>query len=89
MTGTCQIAWDPASPRTRGSTLVLIHGKVGIAGFPAHAGIDLGLRSGDRGVIGLPRARGDRPMDFIGKKCIVRASPRTRGSTFWAEFKEE
>ena len=70
-----------ASPRTRGSTHDIIKINVGFIGFPAHAGIDLGVSwsvpIGQR----LPRARGDRPPHVAVPDALDVASPRTRGST--------
>ena len=50
-------------------------------GFPAHAGIDLRLHKTHMRDPRLPRARGDRPLPLSGPEGLLKASPRTRGST--------
>ena len=70
-----------ASPHTRGWTGVAEPGRVGRGGFPAHAGMDPGLRRGRSAWYRLPRTRGDGPRKPPG--CVGRtwASPHTRGWT--------
>ena len=70
-----------ASPCPRGSTRSHPHGGSLDRGFPVPAGIDpcradLRLR-----VVGLPRARGDRPFQAAAPVQSARASPCPRGST--------
>ena len=71
-----------ASPHTRGWTPVAsTRTGSGGAGFPAHAGMDLGSTArGWRGA-GLPRTRGDGPLDDVTDLDEDAASPHTRGWT--------
>ncbi len=70
-----------APPRARGSTLVHIGLHLRPDGSPACAGIDP-CSSGpfDFGG-GLPRVRGDRPVDKVLGRLARSAPPRARGST--------
>ena len=70
-----------ASPRTRGSTWVVLGRRRRFEGFPAHAGIDPPAPGARRRTPGLPRARGDRPATRHVLRAVGEASPRTRGST--------
>ena len=77
-----QVAFVSApSPRTRGSTANLNEALETMNAFPAHAGIDLRLRSVAPAPSSLPRARGDRPLKAVVNALNDRPSPRTRGST--------
>ncbi len=49
------------APRTRGSTRRLLHHGVAGGDCPAHAGIDPSTGGINPQLVGLPRARGDRP----------------------------
>ena len=51
----------PATPHTRGSTLLCKCILKSCAGYPAHAGIDRILYLVQTKLFGLPRTRGDRP----------------------------
>ncbi len=70
-----------APPRTRGWTPRPVHGQPGDRGSPAHAGMDPSRRSGGRCGRGLPRARGDGPLDAGAVTADKLAPPRTRGWT--------
>ena len=75
------VAQDPSSPHTRGSTRhreLLAHGE---AVFPAHAGIDPSPCRWYRRVACLPRTRGDRPAYGRALFPAGKSSPHTRGST--------
>ncbi len=50
------------APRMRGSTLKVFPGRFGATGCPAHAGIDPHIITQLFGILGLPRACGDRPV---------------------------
>ena len=70
-----------ATPHARGSTLILVGFCVTPQGYPACAGIDLCCKIIPACDLGLPRMRGDRP---IQSDCIAlkyQATPHARGST--------
>ena len=74
---------SPATPYTRGSTLIHHITRCVYTGYPVHAGIDLsGGRAGSR-TRGLPRTRGDRPLRWRTGEETPLATPYTRGSTFF------
>ena len=54
---------------------------VAVAGFPAHAGIDLTGTRRARGRRRFPRTRGDRPHTRYTPSPSASVSPHTRGST--------
>ena len=70
-----------ASPHTRGWTRMRALMRSVSRGFPAHAGMDPGQRSGLAAVARLPRTRGDEPLtaNRSGKRRTVQ--PRARGET--------
>ena len=72
---------DLAPPHTRGSTLVDGDATDGDPGSPAHAGIDPEECERLRAQVGLPRTRGDRPLDAGAAGGMLAAPPHTRGST--------
>ena len=71
-----------ATPHARGSTLSPCVSLLGIVGYPACAGIDLGQRPVPWPSSGLPRMRGDRPGLSPGQNQSPQATPHARGSTF-------
>ena len=71
----------PASPHTRGWTLAVTEQIAGVAGFPAHAGMDPGPGRRDPQPAGLPRTRGDGPFQYYTAPVADAASPHTRGWT--------
>ena len=52
----------PSPPRTRGSTILIVAGRLLQCVSPAHAGIDLKSDASSTTPRCLPRARGDRPI---------------------------
>ena len=70
-----------ASPRTRGWTILVARRRPRARGFPAHAGMDPGLKFRANVYVGLPRARGDGPATARSPHPRQKASPRTRGWT--------
>ena len=60
-------AWMQATPHARGSTSQMCLLPRGQDGYPACAGIDLRARWSDYQYFGLPRMRGDRPVDELNK----------------------
>ena len=70
-----------ASPRTRGWTREIGLLGLGLAGFPAHAGMDPGSLSPPGHPEWLPRARGDGLTAVSLAQYLSMASPRTRGWT--------
>ena len=70
-----------ASPHTRGWTHALERRRPGLAGFPAHAGMDPGSPARARAAGRLPRTRGDGPGVMIPPPRVEEASPHTRGWT--------
>ena len=77
----CATGRSGASPHTRGWTAPPQPGQLLDAGFPAHAGMDLGLRIRQEHALGLPRTRGDGPAQNPAAATRPRASPHTRGWT--------
>ena len=71
----------PAPPHTRGSTVRALRAAIRAEGSPAHAGIDPCLLCPAEAGPGLPRTRGDRPLDGLNISCAIMAPPHTRGST--------
>ncbi len=69
------------APRTRGSTPRVLAIPSARCDCPAHAGIDPHLFQIFPTTSRLPRARGDRPSQCIGKFPTATTAPRTRGST--------
>ena len=69
------------SPHTRGWTLATHPSNRHRKGFPAHAGMDPGQRSGPYRECGFPRTRGDGPGDYSIGRRTVGVSPHTRGWT--------
>ena len=74
-------ALEKVSPHTRGWTSSIRWTSSGAPGFPAHAGMDLGVEEGEHGEQGFPRTRGDGPRSGSGWRTSVRVSPHTRGWT--------
>ena len=70
-----------ASPHTRGWTLDVDQVAGEAQGFPAHAGMDPSVPTGDRSPPRLPRTRGDGPFSYFGIRTASQASPHTRGWT--------
>jgi len=70
-----------ATPHARGSTSFLLTGPALTGGYPACAGIDLGVVPVRRGHGGLPRMRGDRPPPLRAGLTAKPATPHARGST--------
>ena len=70
-----------ASPHTRGWTCTRCGRCSADCGFPAHAGMDPGLCRPPETPHGLPRTRGDGPLDDIAANLPSVASPHTRGWT--------
>jgi len=70
-----------SAPRTRGSTLPTLTGRIDITVCPAYAGIDLVKASHSQCDAGLPRVRGDRPDRTRASGEPGASAPRTRGST--------
>ena len=83
------LAWEMATPHTRGSTLKINMGIQVGQGYPAYAGIDplspLSTASSTR----LPRIRGDRPSSTPPAKTAAAATPHTRGSTWTLTFRKD
>ena len=78
---------EKVSPHTRGSTALGQYPTLPPAGFPAHAGIDLGTTTFTWWLLGFPRTRGDRP-ELACEGCLVsRVSPHTRGYTITSASK--
>ena len=71
----------PASPRSRGWTQRNVDLDSCGAGFPALAGMDLYWYGCPRLASGLPRARGDGPVQQAIVRRGIEASPRSRGWT--------
>ena len=71
----------PASPHTRGWTLMAKPVADIVGGFPAHAGMDPWLAWCPNTQKGLPRTRGDGPRRWKGRRSKCAASPHTRGWT--------
>ena len=71
-----------ASPCPRGSTRSSAGSRPDRGGFPVPAGIDPPSLAGVDGRRGLPRARGDRPLDLVHMGFRLEASPCPRGSTW-------
>ena len=71
----------PVSPHTRGWTRAVVARLRPVAGFPAHAGMDLILGDGPRVGLGFPRTRGDGPLALDPEIGRLRVSPHTRGWT--------
>ena len=69
------------SPPTRGWTLQQAGRGRGLAGFPAHAGMDLDWDWGTIARWGFPRPRGDGPSPGRSTCCRRQVSPPTRGWT--------
>ena len=72
---------EKAPPHTRGSTPRPGWRTRPAPGSPAHAGIDLSDAGRRQSRTGLPRTRGDRPLDTIAGIGGDAAPPHTRGST--------
>ena len=53
---------SPGSPHTRGWTRSETGSEIPVSGFPAHAGMDPGIRGMLKGIDGVPRTRGDGPV---------------------------
>ena len=70
-----------ASPHTRGWTRSRALRGAGAHGFPAHAGMDPGRRAPAGRRSGLPRTRGDGPVQRDSLTPLEEASPHTRGWT--------
>ena len=70
-----------ASPCPRGSTPGARSGREAGGGFPVPAGIDPARRGLPARQRGLPRARGDRPLQAASLDVSGGASPCPRGST--------
>ena len=75
------IARNSASPHTRGWTPPLAERVPLHLGFPAHAGMDLGVEAQRAGSVRLPRTRGDGPTGSGTAATSAPASPHTRGWT--------
>ena len=73
----------PASPRSRGWTLLEIGFLLAVQGFPALAGMDPATSGRPRRHGWLPRARGDGPQGVDPEPRLLEASPRSRG---WTEL---
>ncbi len=71
-----------ATPHARGSTRLRAFGAQGRSGYPACAGIDLGLVHRQRINLRLPRMRGDRPCFEPLMPRNNQATPHARGSTW-------
>ena len=71
-------------PRTRGSTSRPPFDDRTPGVSPAHAGIDPGSTGRASLLLGLPRARGDRPLSPAIRSWRRESPPRTRGSTLSA-----
>ena len=69
------------SPPTRGWTRVEEDALTGVAGFPAHAGMDPSDRSERVAYPGFPRPRGDGPQSTRRSPVVHWVSPPTRGWT--------
>ncbi len=69
------------TPHARGSTDYTEVVEVLARVYPACAGID--HIGGDGGIcwFGLPRMRGDRPLDFLHRSFLLLFTPHARGST--------
>ena len=72
---------DGASPHTRGWTLLGVGRVVTELGFPAHAGMDPTPAPRPSSCWGLPRTRGDGPVESQSVSDVPGASPHTRGWT--------
>ena len=70
-----------ASPRPRGSTVIVRRDLISRHGFPASAGIDPWPSPRCGHGWRLPRVRGDRPQASLANPLRFAASPRPRGST--------
>ena len=70
-----------ASPHTRGWTPNSPYVRPLERGFPAHAGMDPGRWRRCRRRPGLPRTRGDGPLQVAAGQVRAAASPHTRGWT--------
>ena len=70
-----------ASPHTRGWTCARKGEAMLDYGFPAHAGMDRGARTGGMSASRLPRTRGDGPGVWSRGCSALSASPHTRGWT--------
>jgi len=79
-TGSRVVLW-PATPHTRGSTVVCFIPFATQRGYPAYAGIDPPRRVGMSDQKWLPRIRGDRPYHTGSRVVLWPATPHTRGST--------
>ncbi len=71
---------EEAPPRTRGSALSWMTRAPELTGSPAHAGIGPSDEGRAGAGVGLPRARGDRPVEGATYVVVDAAPPRTRGS---------
>ncbi len=69
------------TPHARGSTLAACSVPLAIRVYPACAGIDPLRTCGIRGILSLPRMRGDRPCLPKSKCCLFVFTPHARGST--------
>ena len=69
------------TPHARGSTHVTFSFFTSIPVYPACAGIDLGHLGGLFSPMGLPRMRGDRPVQPTSSVGYVVFTPHARGST--------
>ncbi len=72
---------NSTAPRTRGSTPEPTPEQAASSDCPAHAGIDPPARTRAGDGLGLPRARGDRPLPVFRNIPDDGTAPRTRGST--------
>ena len=85
------MTWPPvdrairASPHTRGWTPRRTTRFQPPGGFPAHAGMDPRHRACHRDRRGLPRTRGDGPLQPLRPSSLRLASPHTRG---WTRLRE-
>ncbi len=68
-------------PRTRGWTPALLPGIALPGVSPAHAGMDPQAPASSAAPCGLPRARGDGPIERSERHRILSSPPRTRGWT--------
>ena len=72
---------DEGSPHTRGWTPALRRRRGGGRGFPAHAGMDPLWVVNVENPSGVPRTRGDGPINVSGASLLDAGSPHTRGWT--------